>query len=135
MLSDGEINEGSNWESILFAPHHKLDNLVAIIDYNKIQSLGNTKDVLDLHSLAYKFIAFNWAVREVDGHDHLQIREAFSTIPLKSGRPTCIIAHTTKGKGVDFMENQLLWHYRTPSNELFDRAILQTSRPTLKSIL
>jgi transketolase len=115
MLSDGELDEGSNWEAILFAPHHKLDNLVAIVDYNKIQSLGSVKEVLDLHPLAEKFRAFNWAVREIDGHDHAAIAAALQTLPFEAGKPSCLIAHTIKGKGVDFMENQLLWHYRTPN--------------------
>jgi transketolase len=115
LLSDGEIDEGSTWEALLFAPHHRLDNLVAIIDYNKIQSLGVVAEVLDLDPLADKLRAFNWSVREIDGHDHGQIRAALTEVPFTSGRPSALIAHTIKGKGVDFMENQLLWHYRTPN--------------------
>ena len=115
LLSDGELDEGSNWEAILFATHHRLDNLVAIVDYNKIQSLGSVEEVLDLHPLAEKFRAFNWAVREIDGHDHAAIAAALQTLPFEPGKPNCLIAHTIKGKGVDFMENQLLWHYRTPN--------------------
>jgi transketolase len=117
MLSDGELNEGSNWEAILFAPHHRLDNLVAIVDYNKIQSLGPVSEVLDLEPLADKFRAFRWAVREVDGHNHQAIAEALNSIPWEPGKPSCLIAHTTKGKGVPFMENQLLWHYRNPNDD------------------
>jgi transketolase len=115
MLSDGELDEGSNWEAILFAPHHRLDNLVAIVDYNKIQSLGDVKDVLELHPLAEKFRAFRWAVREIDGHNHGEIEAAFKALPWEPGKPNCLIAHTTKGKGVSYMENKLLWHYRTPN--------------------
>jgi transketolase len=122
MLSDGELDEGSNWEAILFAPHHKLENLTLIIDHNKIQSLGNVDEVLDLHPLADKFRAFRWAVREVDGHDHVAIRSALTNLPAELGRPTCIIAHTVKGKGVDYMEKQLLWHYRSPNAELLAEA-------------
>ncbi len=125
MLSDGELDEGSNWEAILFAPQHKLDNLVAIIDYNKIQSLGTVSDVLDLHPLADKFRAFRWAVKEVDGHDHVAIKSALSTIPFEEGRPSCLIAHTVKGKGVDFMENTLKWHYSTPNSEQLASALEQ----------
>ena len=114
MLSDGELDEGSNWEAILFAPHHRLDNLVAIVDYNKIQSMGSVEEVLELAPLAAKFQAFRWAVREVDGHDHKAVLEALGGIPWMTGSPSCLIAHTVKGKGVDFMENNLLWHYKSP---------------------
>ncbi len=125
MLSDGELDEGSNWEAILFAPHHRLDNLVAIVDYNKIQSLGSVKEVLDLHPLAEKFRAFNWAVRQVDGHDHDAIAAALKTLPFEAGKPSCLIADTVKGKGVDFMEDKLLWHYRTPNAEQVKNALGQ----------
>ena len=117
LLSDGECDEGSTWETVLLAPHHKLDNLVAIVDYNKIQSLGTVKEVLDLDPLAAKWEAFGWAVREIDGHDFEQILSAFNEIPFQPGRPSCIIAHTIKGKGVSFMENKLLWHYRSPDEK------------------
>lgn len=125
MLSDGELDEGSNWEAILFTPHHKLDNLVAIVDYNKIQSLGDVKDVLELHPLADKFRAFNWAVKEIDGHNHEEISDALKNLPFVPGKPSCLIAHTIKGKGVDYMENQLLWHYRTPNAEQVAAALKQ----------
>jgi transketolase len=125
MLSDGELDEGSNWEAILFAPQHRLDNLVAIVDYNKIQSLGSVKEVLDLHPLAEKFRAFNWAVREIDGHDHAAISAVLQTLPFEPGKPNCLIANTVKGKGVDFMENELLWHYRTPNAEQVKNALHQ----------
>jgi transketolase len=117
MLSDGECDEGSTWEAVLFAPFHRLDNLVAIVDYNKIQSLGSVKEVLDLDSLAAKWRAFGWSVLEIDGHDFVQIEDALGEIPARPGSPTCIIAHTIKGKGVSFMENKLLWHYRSPDEE------------------
>jgi transketolase len=125
MLSDGELDEGSNWEAILFAPHHRLDNLVAVVDYNKIQSLGNVRDVLDLAPLAEKFRAFGWAVKEIDGHDHDAIHRALQTLPFEPGKPGCLIANTVKGKGVDFMENKLLWHYRTPNSEQVRLALEQ----------
>ena len=123
MLSDGELDEGSNWESILFAPHHELDNLVAIVDYNKIQSFGSVAEVLELAPLADKWRAFRWAVREIDGHDYGQIEDALTNVPLEPGRPTVIIAHTVKGKGVSFMEGQLAWHYKSPSAELLEQAL------------
>jgi transketolase len=125
LLSDGECDEGSTWESALFAPHHRLDNLVAIIDYNKIQSLGTVKEVLDLEPLADKWKAFGWAVREIDGHDIMQIHEALGSIPIARGTPSCVIAHTIKGKGVSFMEDRLLWHYRTPQGEEFEAALAE----------
>jgi transketolase len=114
VMSDGECDEGSSWEAALFAPHHQLDNLTAIIDYNKIQSFGSVEEVLNLHPLAEKWRAFGWAVSEIDGHNHEQIVAALENVPAPANRPTCIIAHTVKGKGVSFMEGQLLWHYRPP---------------------
>ena len=125
MLSDGELDEGSNWEAILFAPHHRLDNLVAIVDYNKIQSLGTVREVLDLHPLAEKFRAFNWSVKEIDGHNHDEISAALKRLPFEPGKPSCLIAHAVKGKGVDYMENKLLWHYRTPNAEQVSAALKQ----------
>ena len=123
MLSDGECNEGSIWEAIMFAPHHKLDNLITIVDFNKIQSLGTVKEVLDLDPFADKWRAFGWEVREIDGHNFKEIKEVLDTVPFKSGRPNCIIAHTVKGKGVSFMENLLLWHYRSPQGDEFEKAL------------
>lgn len=128
VLSDGELDEGSNWEAILFAPHHRLDNLVAIVDYNKIQSLGAVSDVLSLDPLADKFRSFGWAVREVDGHDHRLIREALNSVPWQPGRPSALIAHTVKGKGVDFMEGNLQWHYSSPKGEQVESALRQLDR-------
>ena len=125
LLSDGECDEGSNWEAILFAPHHKLENLVAIVDYNKIQSLGAVKEILDLEPFVAKWQAFGWAVREIDGHDHEQIHQALSSVPFKVGRPSVIIAHTVKGKGISFMEDKVLWHYRSPSAEQLAEALAE----------
>jgi transketolase len=116
IVSDGELNEGSNWESILLAPHLNLKNLILIVDYNKIQSFGFTKDVLDLDPLGEKFKAFNWNVFEVDGHDHTKIQDVFKKIDQNTNlKPSVIIAHTIKGKGISFMENKLEWHYRSPN--------------------
>jgi transketolase len=123
MLSDGECDEGSVWEAALFAPHHRLDNLIAIIDYNKIQSFGAVKDVLDLEPLAEKWRAFGWGVREIDGHDLGAIGEACAAVPFAPGRPSCIVAHTIKGKGVSYMEGKLLWHYRAPRGEDLEIAL------------
>jgi len=123
LLSDGELDEGSNWEAILFAPQHHLDNLVAIVDYNKIQSFGTVKEVLDLDSLADKWRSFRWAVREIDGHDHSQIEQTLKSAPFEPGKPSVIIAHTIKGKGVSFMENRLVWHYKSPDAEQLTQAL------------
>ncbi len=125
LLSDGECDEGSTWEAVLFAPHHHLDNLVAIVDYNKIQSLGTVKEVLDLEPLAAKWQSFGWAVREIDGHNFEQIEHVFESIPAEPAKPTCIVAHTVKGKGVSFMENKLLWHYRAPDSEEMCKALAE----------
>jgi transketolase len=114
ILSDGEMDEGSNWEAIQFAQHFRLSNLVAIVDYNKIQSFGAVAEVSDLHPLAEKFRAFNWGVHEIDGHDHEALAAALAAPPPLAGRPTAIVAHTIKGKGVSFMEGRLAWHYSNP---------------------
>jgi transketolase len=125
LLSDGELDEGSNWEAVLFAPQHRLDNLTAIVDYNQIQSLGSVREVLELAPLAAKFGAFRWAVREVPGHDHAAVRAALLSVPWEAGKPSCLIAHTVKGKGVDFMEHQLPWHYKSPDAAELARALGQ----------
>lgn len=125
LLSDGECDEGSNWEAILFASHHKLDNLIAVVDYNKIQSLASVSDTLTLEPFADKWRAFGWAVVECDGHDHPALFSAFAGVPACVGAPTVVICHTTKGKGVSFMENTVLWHYRTAKGEEFDRALAE----------
>lgn len=117
LLSDGELDEGSNWEAILFAPQHQLDNLTVIVDYNKIQSFGRVSDVLELEPLAEKFRAFRWTVREVDGHNFDQLGQSFNALPFESGKPNVIIAHTIKGKGISFMEDDLAWHYKSPTSE------------------
>ena len=114
ILSDGELDEGSNWEAVQLAQHLGLDNLIAIVDYNKMQSFGTVAAISDLHPLADKFRAFNWGVHELDGHDHAALHTALTAPPPRPGRPTVLVAHTVKGKGVSFMENQLLWHYRNP---------------------
>jgi len=112
MLGDGELNEGSVWEAVMFAAHHRLANLVAIVDQNGAQALGDTKDILDLDPLGDKWRSFGWDVVEIDGHDFAQL---FGALGLEDGgRPRVIILRTIKGKGVSFMENELLWHYRPP---------------------
>lgn len=117
VLSDGECDEGSTWEAAMFAAHHKLENLIAIVDYNKIQAMGHTRDVLDLEPFAKKWEAFGWTVKEIDGHSHDEIHDALTALPFGNGKPSVIIAHTIKGKGISFMEDKLLWHYRSPRPE------------------
>ncbi len=122
LLSDGECDEGSNWEAILFASHHRLDDLIVIVDYNKVQSLKPVPDTLGLEPFADKWRSFGWSVAEVDGHDHDELRRVLGSVPLEAEKPTCVIAHTVKGKGVSFMENSVLWHYRTAKGDEFAAA-------------
>ncbi len=123
LMSDGEFDEGSVWEAILFAQHHKLDNLIAIVDYNKIQSLAKVSETIDLEPFSQKLEAFNWRVLETDGHDHNSLYLALESARENIGRPTLIIAHTIKGKGVSFMENTILWHYRCAKGDEFKEAM------------
>jgi len=124
VLSDGELDEGSTWEAMLFAGHHRLDNLFVVVDENQIQSLGFTKDVIDLTSIAAKFDACQWETVEVNGHDLGDLRAAFHR-PW-GPRPRCVVAHTVKGRGVSYMENTLEWHYRAPKTpELLTLALQQ----------
>lgn len=117
LLGDGECQEGSIWEAALFAPQHKLDNLIAIIDYNKFQALDRLDNIVALEPIADKWKSFGWEVREVDGHNISQLESAFKLVPFKSGKPSLIIAHTKKGKGISYMEDVAIWHYRLPNGE------------------
>ena len=117
MLGDGEIQEGQIWEAAMSAPFHKIDNLVAIVDYNRIQLDGFVKDIMELEPLAAKWRAFGWHTLEINGHDFLEIREALEDAERTKTRPTCIVAHTIKGKGVSFMENNPAFHGTAPNAE------------------
>ncbi len=117
LLGDGECQEGSVWEAALFAPQHKLDNLVVIIDYNKYQALDKLDRIVSLEPLVDKWKAFGWEVKEVDGHDMNRLENLFKSTPFVNGKPNLIIAHTIKGKGISFMENVPIWHYRLPNAE------------------
>lgn len=123
LLSDGEMNEGSTWEAILFAGHHKLDNLIYILDNNKLQAFGRTYDILNMGNICSKLKEFGWASAEVDGHNHKELKDIFTNTPLEKHKPTFILAHTIKGKGVDFMEDNLLWHYKSPNKEEYELAL------------
>lgn len=125
LLSDGECDEGSTWEAALFASHHQLSNLTAIVDYNRIQGIAPISEVMELEPFPDKWRAFGWEVREVDGHDHQALRAALAAAPTPPNGPSCLIARTTKGKGVSFMENTVLWHYRIPRGAEFDAALAE----------
>jgi transketolase len=125
LLSDGECNEGSVWEAAMFASGKKLDNLVVLVDYNKWQAMGRSNEVTGLAPLADKWRAFGFATREIDGHDLLAITACLDAVPLEVGKPSAIIAHTVKGKGVSFMEDDLEWHYRPPNREDLARALAE----------
>lgn len=125
LLGDGELAEGSNWEAMMAAAHHKLDNLTAIVDRNMLQISGSTEDVCALESLAAKVEAFGWAVRTVDGHDIGALTDVLRDTPFKPGRPGLVIARTTKGKGVSFMENEAKWHHGLTSDEQFEQAMAE----------
>jgi transketolase len=126
LLSDGECNEGSVWEAALFASHHALDNLTAVIDANGLQAFGRTEEVLKLEPLVEKWEAFGFRVSEVDGHDFGALHAAFET--PGDGRPHCIVARTVKGKGVTLMENKLEWHYLPMSEEQYRAALADLDR-------
>ena len=121
-MSDGECNEGSVWEAAMFAPAQKLDNLVAIIDYNKWQATGRSNEVMALHPLKQKWEAFGWSTYELDGHDMKALVDTLRNVPDGSGKPVAIVAHTVKGKGVSFMEDDNNWHYRVPTAEEVEKA-------------
>lgn len=125
LLSDGELNEGSIWEAAMFAPQHRLDNLIGMVDYNKLQAFGFVKDILDLEPLPEKWRAFGWSVREIHGHDHRQIEAALASVPYERDKPSVVIAHTVKGKGVSFMENELAWHYKSPNADELAQALAE----------
>jgi transketolase len=117
LLSDGECNEGSVWEAAMFAPAQKLENVCAIVDYNKWQATGRSDETLALSPLREKWAAFGWDAQEVDGHDLNALRMLMRNVPNGSGKPVAIIAHTVKGKGVSFMEDDNNWHYRIPDQK------------------
>ena len=135
LLGDGELAEGSNWEAGLAAAHYKLDNLTAIIDHNTLQISGHTRDVMSNEPLDEKWRAFGWGVKIVNGHDYAALTEALSK-PAEIGKPTCIIANTTKGKGVSFMENVAKWHHGVPSDAELKQALgeLDAAAAKLKEV-
>jgi transketolase len=127
VTSDGEHQEGSTWEAVMFAAKYKLDNLVAICDRNYIQIDGNTEEVMPLGDLAAKYRAFGWNAIEVNGHDYKALMKALADAKKMKGRPTMIVAITTPGKGVSFIENKFQWHGKAPSKEEAEKALAELS--------
>jgi len=123
LTGDGELQEGSNWEAAMAAAHHRLDNLVAIVDRNGLQQGAPTEETNALEPLPDKWTAFGWQVREVDGHDHEQLYQALRGTPLTAGKPTCIIARTQKGHGVSFMTDRVEWHHKVPDDQQASQAL------------
>ena len=123
LLGDGELGEGSNWEAAMTASHYGLDNLVAVIDRNKLQITGGTEEICGLEPLGKNFTAFGWHVMEVDGHNISALISVFESVQKVEGKPTAVIANTVKGKGVSFMENNPAWHHKVPDAEQLGQAL------------
>ena len=123
VMSDGEMDCGTTWESALIAAHHKLDNLFVIVDFNEFQAMGKVKEILNIEPLKDKWKAFGWEVREIDGHNFEEIERALTEPTMEKEKPMVIIARTIKGKGISFMEGDNIWHYKAPSEEEYQRAL------------
>lgn len=129
MLGDGELQEGSSWEAAMSAAHQKVSNLIAILDYNKVQQSGHVSNMLSLEPAVDKWRAFGWEVREVDGHDMDQIVSALDALPFATDKPSMLIAHTVKGKGVSFSEDTHLWHNNMVPDEVYEKALAELGEP------
>jgi transketolase len=125
LTGDGELQEGSNWEAFMAAAHHRLDNLVVIVDRNHLQQGARTEDTNGLAPLGDKLAAFGWAVREIDGNSIDELLEAFDAVPFQPGMPSAIVARTLKGRGVSFMEDRVEWHHKVPTREQVDLALAE----------
>jgi transketolase len=123
IMGDGELTEGSIWEASISAAHYKLDNLIAIVDRNTLQITGRTEDVMSTEPLDQKFTAFGYAVRHVDGNDISALVDLFEQLPFETGKPNLVLAHTTKGKGVSFIEDKVPWHHKVPTETEFEIAL------------
>jgi transketolase len=128
LLGDGELEEGSNWEASMSAAHYGLDNLVVIVDRNGLQITGRTEEVTQLAPLGAKFSAFGYAVCEVDGNDVAELVRIFDQVPFEKGKPNLILARTTKGKGISFIEDQVGWHHHVPTDKEFAAAMSELQR-------
>lgn len=129
MLGDAELHEGSNWEAAMGAAHYRLANLTAIVDFNKIGQSGALADLVDVAPLADKWRAFGWQVREIDGHDMREVVDALESLPFHPDRPSVIVAHTIKGKGVSFAENTYVWHSNSVNDEIYAKALADLGEP------
>lgn len=125
LLGDGECNEGSVWEAAMLAAAQEVENLAVVVDYNRWQATGRSDEVMALAPLAAKWQAFGWSVREVDGHDTAGLARELDRVPDGSGKPICLVAHTVKGRGISFMEDDNNWHYRIPGVEEMTRALAE----------
>jgi transketolase len=129
MVGDGELHEGSNWEAAMAASHYRLANLTAIVDHNKISQSGRVAEIIGVDPLADKWRAFGWETREIDGHDLTQVVDALNTLPFHPDRPSALIAHTVKGKGVSFAEDTYIWHSNNVNDEILARALAELEAP------
>lgn len=125
LMGDGELDEGSVWEAAQVASHYKLDNLIGIVDRNRLQISGFTEEILKLENLEAKWTAFGWKVLHADGHDIAQLVSIFKSLPISSGMPHLVIAHTIKGRGISFIENKKEWHHHVPNDDEFNKAIIE----------
>ncbi|HNP21745.1 MAG TPA: transketolase [Panacibacter sp.] len=131
LLGDGELPEGSNWEAFLTGSHYKLDNLCAILDYNKLQISGTTAEVCNTEPIDAKLESFGWSVKHVDGHDIEALISTFDALPFEAGKPSFIIAHTVKGKGVSYMEHHVKWHHGVPNEQQYQQALEELDSVTI----
>jgi transketolase len=125
IIGDGECAEGSIWEGAMAAAKYKLDNLVAVVDYNKLSVAGPVAEVMPLEPICDKWKSFGWSCREIDGHNMEEVVDTLEAVPFEKGKPSVVIAHTVKGKGVSFIENNLSWHMRAPTKEEADKAVAE----------
>jgi len=132
LLGDGESQEGSVWEAAMSAAHYKLDKLIAIVDRNNIQIDGFTESIMSLEPYADKWRAFGWEVREINGHSMAEIVATLKSVPFSAGKPSLVISHTVKGKGVSFMENNHVWHGGAPKGELAEQAMREVDAALAK---
>ncbi len=123
LLGDGECQEGSVWEAAMSAAQFRLDNLIAIVDYNKLQAIGAIDEIISLKPLKEKWSSFGWSIKEIDGHNFGEILPTLKLVPFEKGKPSLIVAHTVKGKGVSFMENKIIWHFRLPNQTELKQAL------------
>ena len=127
LMSDGECEIGATWEAALFSSYHKLDNLIGIVDYNKIQAFGRVKDILNIEPLTKKWESFGWEVREVDGHNLFELEKTLLALPFAKDKPNLLIAHTVKGKGISFIEDNFEWHFKNLTKEEYETALRELS--------